>query len=138
MELEFRVWDSNYKEFRYWGFLKDGIFTSLPTNNLLTLDYCKEKTEQYSNKKDIEGKKLFAGDIVRNEFDEIFVIEFRYFDFEVGCYCGACGTVGFALTPREFYGLNGLNDCSFGMQEHQELKKIGTIHENPDLLEASQ
>lgn len=112
-EIKFRVWSQEDKEYRTDCRLAD-LFTC-ETGTPATV-YSEEGNrfdiEQYTELKDRNGKEIYEGDIVEYGNKNIEAVR-----FEQG------GFYPFA---------EGYND--FGCPYGEDVKVIGNIHENPELL----
>jgi len=62
--MKYRIWNEQQERFEYFGFIGDS-FVSIPSG--FGFDYLKENSEQYSEKKDKNGKEIYAGDKVITE-----------------------------------------------------------------------
>lgn len=105
-EIKFRVYDKRNKRWFYWDTADGGNFWEMCRANEWH-DIC-----EYTGLKDINGKEIYEGDIVKWYDDYKYVID--YIAYEDGCFCQYDGA--------ELYRFNHL--CEI----------IGNIHENPELI----
>ena len=106
-EIKFRAWDKENKRFEYWGYdvLGKGIFTS-PSSPLF-------ESTQYTGLKDSKGlTEIYEGDIVVEGSEEVSSAV-EWIDGQFIIYDS------FFLTT----------------DEAKDLKVIGNIYENKELLE---
>jgi hypothetical protein len=61
-EIKYRVWNDRYKEFSYWGFI-DNTFKGPPTGSGLSIEECKNLSQQFTGLKDSKGVDIFEGDV---------------------------------------------------------------------------
>lgn len=91
-----------------------------------------ETVSQYTGLNDKNGNKIFEGDVVKANYNEIFVV--KYGRYDVMC-CGCCydshDCVGFYLEDKTGYIEREENVWS-------DVKIIGNIHDNPELLGGEQ
>lgn len=118
---KFRVWDKEENKMINWGDL--GFFKNKNDEDLRVLDltyfppkFKNVKLMQSTGLKDINGTEIYEGDIVENEYDEIYVV--KWFD------------AGFHLEEKYNGGFDYF-ELHFG--DNKEV--IGNIYENPELLE---
>ncbi len=124
-EIKFRAWDIDKKQFVYVNIgqddvcLDDGIST-------IEMPLYHSDFEQYTGLKDKNGKMIYEGDIVSEEFEyggekTKTIWQVRWCDDE--CAFELHYVSGFEL-----------DDCSLDADE-EDYEVIGDIHENPELLE---
>lgn len=86
---------------------------------------------QYVGLKDSEGREIYEGDVVLvSEDGEESKHEVRYMDDQ--------DYPAFDLIPasvRWAYESNGLSYCMVGYDANIEIRVIGNVHDNPELLE---
>lgn len=139
-ELKFRAWLDEYNHYIYFGgdykeptgrFGK-GRCALVGNNHIADLIINEDNTtkffnvnkveciEQYTGLKDKNGKEIYEGDIVIDIYDkEFYEVEFDldragFIPFACGDGCGCC----------ESYVIN----------DSEDVKIVGNIHENPELL----
>ncbi|WP_053091733.1 YopX family protein [Staphylococcus epidermidis] len=119
---KFRVWDKTNKEMLDWKELdltkelgEDEITIFEPTGQFAQPMYFYE-TMQSTGLKDITGDEIYEGDIVKNIYDEIYVV--KWLD------------AGFYLEEKYDGGFD-YSELHFG--DNKEI--VGNIYENPELLE---
>ena len=120
-------WVEGYYEFGY------SAETEEPTHYMWVLNHTKkygdmfivrpETVGQYTGLTDKNGKKIFEGDIVKNEYDEG---KCQYFEI---LYCDR--THMWQVSNK--YGMLGKLYQTIGT-----LEVIGNIHDNPELLEGGE
>lgn len=110
-EIKFRIWDYRYNEFRYWGFGENDMFKGIPTGGDMSIEYCKENSQQYNGLKDRHGNERCEGDIIRRFTGYTFVEE------------------------RKWFRLGEQNAAqAFGYDFHKDDEIIGNVHQHPELL----
>lgn len=119
---KFRVWDKNNKKMLDWKELdltkelgEDEITIFEPTGQFAQPMYFYE-TMQSTGLKDKNGTEIYEGDIVKNIYDEIYVV--KWLD------------AGFYLEEKYNGGFD-YSELHFG--DNKEI--VGNIYENPELLE---
>lgn len=70
--MKFRVYNSRFKDFKYWGFI-DGLFISAPTGSGISIELCKKLTELFCGQ-DANGNEYYINDICKDEYDKLFVV----------------------------------------------------------------
>ena len=130
-ELKFRAWDRDCKGY-CCGVDIGNLLTGLAYNNGRKSEIVKDKIlaehfilEQYTGLKDKNGKEIYEGDIVSEEFEydgekAKTIWQVRWCDDE--CAFELHYARGFEI-----------DDCSLDAGENYEV--VGNIHENPELLE---
>lgn len=124
-ELKFRAWDIIHKQMVWPQFIKftaEGFVYEL--TNSVTGASIKMPLMQYTGLKDKNGKEIYEGDIVKGVSNKKIAVEWLNVDnteafflpFGYANSCGCCGAYEDFLKPEI----------------------IGNIHENPELLNASQ
>lgn len=140
-EIKFRAWNTK-TECMYCDTgltslgINDGIELAIKDNYILM---------QYTGLKDKNGKEIYEGDIVRNNWTNInndFIGEkwaVKFGDHMTGSDYYASGAYGFYYeainNKEETCSLNSLptND-SINIENNPDLEVIGNIYENKDLL----
>lgn len=119
---KFRVWDKNNKKMLNWKELdltkelgEDEITIFEPTGQFAHPIFFYDAM-QSTGLKDKNGTEIYEGDIVKNIYDEIYVV--KWFD------------AGFHLEEKYNGGFDYF-ELHFG--DNKEV--IGNIYENPELLE---
>lgn len=109
MTPRFRAWYTPFKDSNFGQTMKYGRAGTIL--NFAEMSPDKYVVEQYTGLKDVNGNKIFEGDIVRNEHEKTYVVNLKKGSFLVG----------------DFY----FESIGAG----SELEIIGNIHNNPELLE---
>jgi hypothetical protein len=113
-EIKFRAWDN--KKFYYFS-LKDALCKVF---NLTYLKYNKCIIQQDTGFKDKNGKEIYKGDVLSNgDVDNLWVVSL----FKEKGYYNLCQANGDLCEDRPMNPYN--------------LKVIGNIYENPELLTSS-
>lgn len=151
-DIKFRAWsieDKCYLEnVSLLSYLKHGskimeICGAVQTDNSDGVYDCDHETviiEQYTGRKDLNGKEIYEGDILKSKYDDsISIVKFgNYKD----CYCcdgcenqyGGCETAW----HTGFYTLSKIEETGKLDDTDDWAEIIGNIHENPELLEPNQ
>lgn len=133
-ELKFRAWDKSRKTmgFKYADFsVKNGVLVAEnygPDGNIQQLPIM-----QFTGLRDCNGVDVYEGDVVTRD-DYPFVSEglvnYRgevYFDENALVWAVAMHVISDRVRGAA---------CGFSLNEHDDYRVIGNIHENPELLEA--
>jgi len=114
-ELKFRRWDTEYNRFFYidFSYVKKVDFYDF-------FEYVDGPIEQYTGLKDKNGKEIYEGDVLE------VLMKYKYYK----------GSTFKSLVRFE----NGCFSCCFEDDDDATftIKVAGNIHENPELLSASQ
>lgn len=141
-EIEFRGKRKDNGEWAFGDLIKNALYTdkayialssSLTVSCLVFVEVIPETVGQYTGQNDEDGKKIFKDDIV--------IMHYFYEDFDrgtLGVYeaenevIGIVGIDNFGkytqVENEEYYWLNYLEDPD------AQLKVIGNIHDNPELI----
>ena len=142
-ELKFRAWDKI--EGKMWNPIikPDGV---LMAANLLggyeAFHGESDPVMQYTGLKDIKGKEIYEGDILKETYSagySIFSVRFGGYDNGL-CYEDSDRGIGWYIKSiAEYYG-GSLCEPSQPeksiLHHHEEMEVIGNIYENPELLES--
>ena len=121
-DIKYRAYDNNTKQFEYWSAKENkygGIFWEMVKRPEF------EPAEQYTGLKDKNGKEIYEGDVISclaydNNYQKHLVrgdVEFEEFEYVINnCYDSSWPCV------------------SFKKVDILNVKVIGNIHENPELL----
>ncbi|MFO1555146.1 YopX family protein [Lactiplantibacillus plantarum] len=112
--IKFRAWDNECKVIRYYDELKGLTLDALDASDF--------KLEQFTGLKDVNGKGIYEGDVLRTKAGLIQIVE-----------------QGILSIARDdlisgFYANNLSDDKPHTFSYNDEV--IGNVHENPELLEA--
>ena len=121
-------WIYGYIDLGYMHDCETALISDEKGNNVYKCQY--DTIGQYTGLTDKNGKKIFEGDIVKSpSYTSKGVVKFGL--HEIAC-CGCCydshQTVGYFVD----FGCRIESDESFW----ENLEIIGTIHDNPELLES--
>lgn len=126
-EIKYRVWNDRYKEFTYWGFI-DNTFKGPPTGSGLSIEECKNLSQQFTGKKCFNGKEVYEGDILYSRYEDQQE-EKGYCEVwnEVVFQNGAFGWIG--ETTGQFHSFHDepINETS---------EAVGNIYQNSELLDS--
>lgn len=129
-EIKFRAWDNEKREFLSGDYepisVGDSkVVTGGDWQGLYLTD--KYVIEQYTGLKDRNGKEIYEGDIVSEEFE--YAGEKTKTIWQVRWCDDEC-----AFELRYVSGFE-VEDCSLVADDEENYEVIGNIHENPELLE---
>lgn len=119
-EIKFRAWFKRYKLMSNW----DDVKESLDLVGILTNP--RYVVMQYTGLLDKNGVEIYEGDIVTNDYNGKFVVEYGI--QEVDAFEG----MGWNLWS--FYDDDGHGYKANGMRLKRTYWVIGNIYENPELL----
>ena len=127
-EIKFRIWNLKHKEFSYWGFLEDGIFTSIPAGGIMSIGYCKKYSQQFTGLLDKQGKEIYEGDILKLDggADEKPIMKVG---FEEGMFV----VYPDWLKDNTTKYVEARAYCNF-KEEIMTIEIIGNVWENPELI----
>ena len=135
-EIKFRAWDTVLKKYTH-ATLGDLVCGVCMETGVKRLSIYRQIWEQFTGMKDKNGNEIFVNDIV----------EMHYFEQHAGpgevekTVMGVVGkdSIGcFTLVGgKKYYWLHYLEDAEYygDAEYNEELKLLGNIHENPELLE---
>ena len=117
-EIEFRAWDKENNEmFIPLGVSSEGeVLIDMGYDSPDYWGYDRCVIMQYTGLKDKNGKKIFEGDIIKNEYDETYLVVYED------------ANAAFIMYGKE-------EDYSLHLYEEQIPEVIGNIHDNKELLE---
>ncbi len=121
-EIKFRLWDKELG-MEYNPIL--GPIKKMSLNFLLA--NVDDVLMQYTGINDIAGKEIYEGDIVEPQYGGRYIVKFGEFDNHQEWEDNVSGN-GWYLDDLKWNGLSHL-------YSDKELKVIGNIYENPELLE---
>ena len=132
-EIKFRAWDKDNEKMVYIpGVKRTEDWLSPEINELIK--HCQEEENyilmQYTGLKDKNGKEIYEGDILdfqNANMKKPTLLGYVKYHVERACY-----TVGVYF---DAYGLPLCDECDNGICDAKNLKVIGNIYENPELLE---
>lgn len=140
-EIAFRFWDKKLKSFvnhdklaGYFGITFDGKI--MYTAPFMDKDFSEQlELEQYTGRKDKNGKEGYDGDIVKDERDkEIGVIKHGEWISDDVYDCGETYIFGFYLDLKSFRDDGSHYNLQHSITELSGYEIAGNIHMNPDLL----
>lgn len=122
----------------YYGYYTEGYYLDgTPVSWIEVVDRKKKETDsptvipetvgQFTGLTDKNGKKIFEGDIVRDSYNSVGIVEFGTGTFDSGVYC----YTGWHRRERDgCVDHTELHDYGWP----KEFEVIGNIHDNPELL----
>jgi hypothetical protein len=102
-----------FKRFHYWGFVRPREFTGV----IPPIEIAHEQSQQFTGLLDKAGREIYEGDLIKAEGEE--GLQEWTIIFADGRFC--------AHNDRDMIGLH--------YWDAQEMNIIGSIYENPELLE---
>ena len=125
-EMKFRIMLG--KTWHYWGFIEgktDYIFAGIPNSNVepMTMKEAMERSQQYTNLKDKNGKEIYEGDI----------IEFKQYVIDSN---NKVNPNKFKTVVQEVKFESSIITQGFNVYKafSDRCEIIGNIYENPELL----
>ena len=126
--IKFRAWDNRYKEY-IKNVMVDWCGKVYFDDGVATQDDLDISVEQFTGLKDVNGKDIYDGDIV-----SVFNEDGNYYN-DVIEWCIKYNYPAFELKYHShLYESNALSEIMNAGVEN--IKVIGNVHENPELLEA--
>ena len=112
MEIKFRQRNKNNGSFHYWGDINENAFLHPKCQD----NYVDPReSEQFTTQKDINGKEIYTGDIIKGFIDGKEIVSQVFFD--EGCFS--------VMVEKDYW------PCLY---EVMKKEIIGSIHTNPELL----
>jgi len=143
-EIKFRLWDNTNKKMHHQGFGIDAESEIFYQPKILgKYDALNSILDQFTGLTDKNGKEIYEGDIVKYQYHldkndkECFygIVEYHIRTLKEG-HDNESFHVGFIL--RGFDLKHKWEDYYTELPDLNDIKKIGNIHENPELLNEAQ
>lgn len=124
-ERKFRVWDKQYKKYIKYPVLldlEDQLYERTEDDFLPKLDMERLIVEQYTGLKDKNGKEVYEGDVLGNEWENGYI-----------SWCDKC-------KQFQYYIFGECMACSGDVQWYElvaddgKLEIISNVHESPELV----